>query len=459
MSAPSPSCPDDAAARRLARSMAVVSAFCLTGDTMLYIALPLFWQECGLTALWQVGVLLAVNRLVRLPLNPLVRLLYTRIDQRTGMALAVVLAASTTLLYGVAQSFALWLLLRCLWGLAWTLLRLGSLFALMAASRKDNRGYLMGSYNGLVRLGSLLGMIGGGLLADLLGFSTVALLFGALTLTGLPLALTRIPDMPLVLYCTGDPAWLNAPGLIGMVGSRRPDPYGCQMAAGLGRDLARGGAVIVSGLAEGLDSVCHRAALEGAGPTIGVQGVPIDRTYPASNRWLREEIEASGCVVGEYPPGDNLAGRNGFLQRNRLIAGLARALVVVQARERSGTMSTVAHAERYGRKIFALPGDIGRENAAGTNRLIQSGRARMALSAEEILEELSLRAAPVPDRQEPPLTETQRKVLACAGSEPKSLEELAAACGMQAATLAAVLMGLELAGRIKALPGQRYILL
>ena len=193
MSAPSPSCPDDAAARRLARSMAVVSAFCLTGDTMLYIALPLFWQECGLTALWQVGVLLAVNRLVRLPLNPLVRLLYTRIDQRTGMALAVVLAASTTLLYGVAQSFALWLLLRCLWGLAWTLLRLGSLFALMAASRKDNRGYLMGSYNGLVRLGSLMGMIGGGLLADLLGFSTVALLFGALTLTGLPLALTRIP--------------------------------------------------------------------------------------------------------------------------------------------------------------------------------------------------------------------------------------------------------------------------
>ena len=157
MSAPSPSCPDDAAARRLARSMAVVSAFCLTGDTMLYIALPLFWQECGLTALWQVGVLLAVNRLVRLPLNPLVRLLYTRIDQRTGMALAVVLAASTTLMYGVAQSFALWLLLRCLWGLAWTLLRLGSLFALMAASRKDNRGYLMGSYNGLVRLGSLLG--------------------------------------------------------------------------------------------------------------------------------------------------------------------------------------------------------------------------------------------------------------------------------------------------------------
>ena len=107
MSAPSPSCPNDAAARRLARSMAVVSAFCLTGDTMLYIALPLFWQECGLTALWQVGVLLAVNRLVRLPLNPLVRLLYTRIDQRTGMALAVVLAAVNGMALGGGCELAL----------------------------------------------------------------------------------------------------------------------------------------------------------------------------------------------------------------------------------------------------------------------------------------------------------------------------------------------------------------
>lgn len=195
MSATPPPSPrdDERAARRLARDMALVTAFCLAGDTMLYIALPLFWQGCGLTALWQVGVLLAVNRLVRLPLNPLVRLLYTRIDQRTGMSLAVLLAAAATLGYGLAQSFLCWLLLRCLWGLAWTLLRLGSLFALVAASRPDNRGFLMGRYNGLVRLGSLAGMVGGGLLGDLLGFSAVALLFGSLTLAALPAALCRIP--------------------------------------------------------------------------------------------------------------------------------------------------------------------------------------------------------------------------------------------------------------------------
>ena len=120
-SSPAAACPPQAL--RLARIMAAITAFCLIGDTMLYIALPLCWQACGLDALWQVGVLLAVNRLVRLPLNPLVRRLYARISRRTGMLLAVLLAAGTTLLYGLAQSFAVWLLLRCLWGLAWTLLR------------------------------------------------------------------------------------------------------------------------------------------------------------------------------------------------------------------------------------------------------------------------------------------------------------------------------------------------
>lgn len=190
-SSPAAACPPQAL--RLARIMAAITAFCLIGDTMLYIALPLCWQACGLDALWQVGVLLAVNRLVRLPLNPLVRRLYARISRRTGMLLAVLLAAGTTLLYGLAQSFAVWLLLRCLWGLAWTLLRLGALFTLAEASSKANRGYLMGSYNGLVRLGSLAGMLGGGLLADLFGFSAVALLFGLLTLLGLLPGLFYLP--------------------------------------------------------------------------------------------------------------------------------------------------------------------------------------------------------------------------------------------------------------------------
>lgn len=189
MSAPSPSCPDDAAARRLARSMAVVSAFCLTGDTMLYIALPLFWQECGLTALWQVGVLLAVNRLVRLPLNPLVRLLYTRIDQRTGMALAVVLAASTTLLYGVAQSFApLWLpLLLCSQLCATGLATLSDAAASDTAERHGHPTHTLASYAFIVDCGAAAGPVLAYGIQGLWGMDAAYLTAAALLLCLLPL--------------------------------------------------------------------------------------------------------------------------------------------------------------------------------------------------------------------------------------------------------------------------------
>ena len=108
--------------------------------------------------------------------------------------------------------------------------------------------------------------------------------------------------MPLVLYCTGDPAWLNQPGTVGMVGSRKPTEYGLQAAEDIGRGLARAGAIVVSGLADGLDSAGHRAAVREDRPTIGVLGVPIDKTYPATNRELRRKIEANGCVISEYPP-------------------------------------------------------------------------------------------------------------------------------------------------------------
>lgn len=140
-----------------------------------------------------------------------------------------------------------------------------------------------------------------------------------------PLALSRIPDMPLVLYCTGDPRWLNEPGTIGIVGSRRPTEYGLNAAADIGGALAKSGAVIVSGLADGLDSAGHRAAVKNNCPTIAVMGVPIDRTYPAANAVLRHKIEQKGCVISEYPPRSEGVGANGFLQRNRLIAALSSA--------------------------------------------------------------------------------------------------------------------------------------
>ena len=267
--------------------------------------------------------------------------------------------------------------------------------------------------------------------------------------------------MPLVLYCTGDPLWLNEPGAVGMVGSRRPTEYGLQAAADLGSGLAKNGAIIVSGLADGLDSAGHRAAVKENCPTIGVLGVPIDRTYPASNRELRKKIEQKGCVISEYPPESGPVGPNGFLQRNRLIAALSSALVVVEAQEKSGTMSTVNHAERYGKPVFVVPGSIYSPNSAGTNALLREGRAKAVCKAGDLFGVLGLRgaAAPAAVRSAPdPMSETERRVLACIGPKAKGVEELGTASGLPTGLLLGTLMKLELAGRVTCLPGKRYIL-
>ena len=276
-----------------------------------------------------------------------------------------------------------------------------------------------------------------------------------------PLAFSRICDMPLVLYCTGDPRWLNEPAAVGMVGTRKPTEYGLRAAEDIGRGLARAGAIIVSGLADGLDSAGHRAAVGENCPTIAVMGVPIDRTYPAANRELRRAIEQKGCVISEYPPESGPVGPNGFLQRNRLIAALSSALVVVEAQEKSGTMSTVNHAERYGKPVFVVPGSIYSPSSAGTNALLREGRAKAVCKPGDLFGVLGLRgaAAPAAVRSAPdPMSETERRVLACIGPKAKGVEELGAASGLPTGLLLGTLMKLELAGRVTCLPGKRYIL-
>ena len=276
-----------------------------------------------------------------------------------------------------------------------------------------------------------------------------------------PLAFSRIPDMPLVLYCTGDARWLNEPGAVGIVGSRKPTEYGLNAAADIGEALAKSGAVIVSGLADGLDSAGHRAAVKHGCPTIGVLGVPIDRTYPAANVELRHKIEQKGCVISEYPPRSEGVGPNGFLQRNRLIAALSSALLVVEAQEKSGTMSTVAHAERYGKPVFAVPGSIYSANSAGTNGLLRDGRARAVCRAADLLGPLGLRQqspAAVAAKQPELLSENERKVLSCVGPQPQGLEELCVRSGLPTAALLGTLMKLELSGRVLCMPGKRYVI-
>lgn len=167
--------------------IALLTAVCLVGDSMLYVVLPTHFEEAGLTSLWQVGILLSINRLIRLPLNPLIGWLYTKISARTGVLIAVLLAFLTTLSYGLLHGFIALLIARCFWGIAWGFLRLGAYFTILEYATDTTRGKSMGLYNGLYRLGSLVGMLVGGFLADIYGLLPTSIIFSLVTLCCLPI--------------------------------------------------------------------------------------------------------------------------------------------------------------------------------------------------------------------------------------------------------------------------------
>ncbi|WP_201317618.1 MFS transporter [Paenibacillus sp. EPM92] len=178
-------------------AIAWITGVCLLGDSMLYIVLPVYgMQQYGLDSFWQIGLLLSVNRLVRLPLGPLIGWLYARMPVRVGITAAVAAASLTTLAFGLGSGFALLLAARALWGAAWSLLRIGGYLVILDASAPgggDNRGQLLGRYNGIMGMGSLAGMLLGGMLADVLGVRLVAAVLGAVMLLALPLAWRRLP--------------------------------------------------------------------------------------------------------------------------------------------------------------------------------------------------------------------------------------------------------------------------
>lgn len=173
--------------------LAVVTAICLMGDSMLYIALPIFWEEVGLTSLWEVGLLLSINRLVRLPLSPIVGWLYARMNIRLGLLLSITFATISTLSYGLLTGFAWWIAMRCLWGVAWTFLRIGAYLAILDLSDDSNRGNYYGTYTGIYRLGSLFGVLVGGILADIFGLRPVAIVLGLLTFISVPIVMLNTP--------------------------------------------------------------------------------------------------------------------------------------------------------------------------------------------------------------------------------------------------------------------------
>lgn len=201
-----------------------------------------------------------------------------------------------------------------------------------------------------------------------------------------PERLAMIYDPPAVLYWKGKALSVDDKLTVALVGTRRCTPYGEEVAGRLGLELARNGAVLVSGMAQGIDAAGLRGALQGGGTVISVLGGGIDVIYPSQNRWLYEDVAAAGTLVSEYPPGTEHAGFH-FPIRNRILTGLSLGAVVVEAPIRSGALITARHALEQDREVFAVPGPIGAAASLGTNRLIQRGEAKLILSCADILEE------------------------------------------------------------------------
>jgi len=263
---------------------------------------------------------------------------------------------------------------------------------------------------------------------------------------GYPRQLSAIHDPPRRLWVRGD----GDPGLlagasVAVVGARACSSYGRAVARSLAGDIASAGVVVVSGMARGIDGEAHRGALEAGGSTVAVLGCGIDRDYPAAHAPLAERICESGLIVSEYEPGVEPAPWR-FPARNRIIAGLSMAVVVVEARERSGALITVDFALEQGRDVLVVPGEITSALSAGSNALLRHGAAP-ALGVDDVLEAIGVVAAK-PVRREP--EGDAGRVLSLLRDEPATPDQLARATGIAAAEIAALLTALELDGLVEA---------
>ena len=267
-----------------------------------------------------------------------------------------------------------------------------------------------------------------------------------------PQSLLEIPDPPSVLYIRGNPALLQSPG-IAIVGSRNATPQGLKTAESFAQALAGRGFAIISGLALGIDAAAHRGALTTEGATIAVIGTGADRVYPARNKELALAIARHGTIVSEFPLGTPAIAAN-FPRRNRIISGLSRGVLVVEAAPESGSLITARLAAEQGREVFAIPGSIHSPVARGCHKLIKQG-AKLVETAQDILEELG--GDPEP-RDVPDLVKTSGNddLLKALGHVPCELDELVDRTGLSADLLLGELLTLELDGLIATLPGNRY---
>jgi DNA processing protein len=264
-----------------------------------------------------------------------------------------------------------------------------------------------------------------------------------------PSLLAAIHDPPAPLWLRGQAgAELLSRPAVAVVGARSCSAYGSGVSRTLARELAGAGVVVVSGMARGIDGEAHRGALEAGGPTVAVLGCGIDRDYPAAHAHLAQRISESGLILSEYEPGVEPAPWR-FPARNRIISGLSGAVVVVEARERSGALITVDFALEQGRDVLAVPGEITSKLSAGANALLKLGAAP-ALGVDDVLEAIGV-VVERPRPAEP--TGAAGRLLTALADGPLTADELARATALPAATVGALLIELELAGRVSAVEG------
>lgn len=313
-----------------------------------------------------------------------------------------------------------------------------------------------------------------------------------------PSALLQTPDPPSLLYCIGNTGLLAQPGLA-MVGSRNASVQGAQDARAFARSFARASYTVISGLALGIDAAAHEGALQAqgahAGSTIAVIGTGADIVYPARNRALAHRIAKEGLIISEYHLGTGAIAAN-FPRRNRIISGLSRGVLVVEAAAQSGSLITARLAMDQGREVFAIPGSIHSPLSKGCHKLIRQG-AKLVESAEDVLEELRPLGSPAvassragandasngsssnqlgttaagdsrldaasdleddakSSASDAPLDEDMQSLLDAMGHAPVDVDSLSARTGLSVTTLAMQLLQLEMQGRVEALPGARW---
>ncbi|UCH50944.1 MAG: DNA-processing protein DprA [Chloroflexota bacterium] len=272
-----------------------------------------------------------------------------------------------------------------------------------------------------------------------------------------PQRLKEIYDYPPVLYVRGT-LLPEDECCLAVVGTRRATVYGRQVAEELVTDLARNGITIVSGLAKGIDSIAHRAALEAGARTIAVFACGLDVVYPAENAKLAREVIEHGALISEYPLGTRPKADN-FPRRNRIMSGLSLGVLVIEAGESSGALITANQALEQNRDVFAVPGSILSPGSRGTNHLIQEG-AKLVSNYVDVLEELNLAimAQQLEMKELLPVDKTESLLLRQLSREPSHIDEICRNSGLAAALVSSALTMMELKGMVKQVGGMNYVL-